>query len=191
MTGGLRNGARFFNRNQWAVELDGILGGRGFTGGRLALIWGMDFMKCLVPGLAVWMLIGCAGPEQKRSSHWRSYDYAISDQTGMIAPEMVATVERAALSGDSEGSIRLYHHYSHAGQEKEALRWARLGAVQGNTAAMMGLAGDLERGHAAEREEAQCWRRIAYHLGNPAVRELYHDTFSREDLSRRTALIKD
>jgi TPR repeat protein len=146
-------------------------------------------MKFITTLLGFFLLISCAGP--KRSGHWRSYDFAISQQTGQIAPEMVKTVEQAALSGDSEGSIRLYHHYIHKEQEREALKWLRLAVAQGNTAAMIGLAGYLKVGHPAEKMEAQCWQRIAYHLGDPTAKELFKDTFSGEDLSKYSALLKE
>ncbi|SKA93371.1 hypothetical protein SAMN02745166_02091 [Prosthecobacter debontii] len=146
-------------------------------------------MKCVITLCLVGLSLSCSAPS--RASRARSYDYAISDQTGQIAPEIVKTVEQAALSGDREGSMRLYHHYVHEKREKEALKWIRLGAVQGNTAAMIGLAGHLEDGHAAERAEAQCWQRIAYYRGDPTAKELYKHLFAKEHQSKHSILTQD
>ena len=146
-------------------------------------------MKYVITLFFVVLSVSCSGPS--RASRARSYDYAISDQTGQIAPEMVKTVEQAALSGDYEGSMRLYQHYAHAMREKEALKWIRLGAAQGNTAAMIGLAGYLKDGHAAERAEAQCWQWIAYHRGDPTAKKLYKDLFAKQHRLKHSTLTLD
>lgn len=135
-------------------------------------------MKYIIVLSLLSLFVNCAGPS--RASRARSYDYAISSQTGQIAPEMVTTVEQAALSGDNEGSMRLYHHYVHERREKEALKWIRLAAVQGNTGAMIGLAGHLMNGSSAEKAEAQCWQRIVYHRGDPMAKDLYESIFAKE-----------
>ena len=145
------------------------------------------------PVLLFWLAAGlCSCVTQEKEFVTRDYDYAISRQTGQIAPEVMDDVRAAALKGDNEASIRLHRHYEHEGNLEAAMRWLRLSVAQGNTSAMLTLAAELDskNAHPAEIEECRCWRMIAYHLNNPSAVDRYKDQFKNQDLTQYTSLVK-